>query len=63
MPRRAIVGDAPDGSGHAGWLGWLDNNRIAVATGIAAISTIAVDPAKWLARLDTLAVGAQAPLQ
>jgi WD40 repeat protein len=63
VPRRAIVGDAPDGSGHAGWLGWLDNNRIAVATGIAAISTIAVDPAKWLARLDTLAVGAQAPLQ
>jgi WD40 repeat protein len=63
VPRRAIVGDARDASGYAGWLGWLDNNRIAVATGIAAISTIAVDPAKWLARLDTLAVGAQAPLQ
>ena len=55
VPRHAIVGDAARRSEYAGWLGWIANDRVAVATGIAAINVIAIDPAKWLSRIDSLA--------
>ena len=55
VAHRAIVGDASRRSEYAGWLGWIANDRIAVATGIAAIDVIGTDPTKWLRRIDSLA--------
>jgi WD40 repeat protein len=54
VSRRAIVGDAASRSEHAGWLAWVGNERLALASGIAAINVIETDPAKWLRRIDGL---------
>jgi WD40 repeat protein len=54
--RRGIVGDAADRHGYATWLDWIADDRIAVATNIAAISIIGTDPDKWLQRIDSFAV-------
>ena len=62
VPRHAIVGDATRRREYAGWLGWVANDRIAVATGIAAINVIGIDSAKWLNRIDGLALVEHSPI-
>jgi WD40 repeat protein len=54
VSRRAIVGDAANRSEHAGWLVWISNNQLALASGIAAIDVIGIDPTKWMRRIDGL---------
>jgi WD40 repeat protein len=61
ITHRSIVGDAGNRHGYATWLDWIADDRIAVATNIAAISIIGTDPDKWLKRIDSFAVGATAP--
>jgi WD40 repeat protein len=53
---RAIVGDATQHDTHATWLDWIAEDRIAIASGSAAISVVSIDPAKWLRRADSLAL-------
>jgi WD40 repeat protein len=63
LTRRSIVGDASKRQGdHATWLDWIADDRIAVATNIAAISIVCIDPDKWLKRIDSLAVGPTASI-
>jgi WD40 repeat protein len=59
---RAIVGDAARRAEYAGWLDWVGNDRVALATGIAAITVISLDPTKWLERIDDLALGREPPI-
>jgi WD40 repeat protein len=62
IPRRAVVGDAAHRSEQTDWLDWVSDDRIAVATSIAAISILRIDPARWLKRIDALALEAKAPI-
>ena len=61
ITHRGIVGDAANRHDQAKCLDWIADDRIAVATNIAAISIIGTDPDKWLKRIDSSAVGATAP--
>jgi WD40 repeat protein len=62
VPRRIIVGDGVGGNEKADWLDWLSDDKVAVATDIAAISVFVIDPDKWLKRIDSLAITGQAPI-
>jgi WD40 repeat protein len=62
VPRRAIVGDAARRAEYAGWLAWVADDRVAVATGIAAISVFGIDAVKWLKRIDDLALVPETPI-
>jgi WD40 repeat protein/energy-coupling factor transporter ATP-binding protein EcfA2 len=62
IPRRAIVGDAIQRNEVASWVDWLANDRIAVSTGSAAISVFSIEPAQWLNRVDSLALGGIGPI-
>jgi WD40 repeat protein len=62
VPRRALVGDRAHRAEYAGWLAWLGEDRVAVATNIAAISVFGMDPDKWLRRVDNLALPSETPL-
>ena len=53
---RAIVGDAAQRNSHASWLDWVADDRVALATGSAAITVVDIDPVKWLKRIDSLAL-------
>jgi WD40 repeat protein len=55
VPGRASVGDASKRAEHASWLDWLSNDRIAIATGSAALTVVELDAAKWRKRIDGLA--------
>jgi WD40 repeat protein len=63
IPRRATVGDTANRSEHATWLDWVSNDYVAVATGSAVISVIGVNPAKWLKRIDDLALAGEASIK
>jgi WD40 repeat protein len=58
---RALVGDAAQRNDHANWLDWLSDDRVAIATNSPAISVVSIDPAKWLERIDGLALGNKRP--
>jgi WD40 repeat protein len=62
VPRRAIVDDGAGGNEKADWLDWLSDEKVAVATDIAAISVFVIDPDKWFKRIDSLAINGQAPI-
>jgi WD40 repeat protein len=56
---RAAVGDGNRRGEHASWLDWASNDHVAVATSTAAITVIGIDPAKWLKRIDSLALSGE----
>ncbi|RYE08859.1 MAG: TIR domain-containing protein [Hyphomicrobiales bacterium] len=65
-PDSALIFDAPavpvnspltDGAGAArtsSWLGWRDDNTLAIATAAGSVELIALDPAGWRTRVDSL---------
>jgi WD40 repeat protein len=62
VTRRGIIDDAAKRRDHATWLDWIADDRIAIATNIAAISIVCIDPDKWLKRIDSLAVAPTASI-
>jgi WD40 repeat protein len=55
IPSRATIGDASRPVENAGWLAWMSDDSIAVATASAAIRVIRLDESKWRQRIDGLA--------
>jgi WD40 repeat protein len=55
IPTRATIGDGSRSGERAGWLTWMSEDTIAIATASAAITAIRLDPARWRRRIDALA--------
>ena len=62
ITRRTLVGAAGTEHEHATWLDWIADDRVAIATGIAALRVVTIDPEKWLKRIDGLALGGGVPI-
>jgi WD40 repeat protein len=61
ITRRTLIGAAGKEHEHATWLDWIADDRVAIATGIAALRVVTIDPEKWLKRTDGLALGRGVP--
>jgi WD40 repeat protein len=55
IPTRATMGDGSRSGERAGWLAWMSDDTIAVATASSAITVIRLDQARWRQRIDALA--------
>ncbi len=60
MPRRAIVGEITQRSSQTSRIEWVSDDRLAIPTGIPAVSVVTVDPVRWQARIKKLAAASRA---
>ena len=59
---RAVIGEGTRRAEYAAGIDWIDSDRVAITTGIAAITVISIDPNKWLKRIDALALAREQPI-
>ena len=62
ITRRSLVGVSPNGYEQASWLDWIADDRVVIATSVAALRVVRIDPVKWLKRVDSLALTRGVPI-
>jgi WD40 repeat protein len=62
ITRRSLVGVSPNGYEQASWLDWIADDRVVIATSVAALRVVRIDPVKWLKRVDSLALTHGVPI-